>query len=185
MNIRKASFGFCFILVITMVCSVACLGQSQQPAEAASLKAFLQSNLRRLPLPDDETTRYFDAWVDLNGDGKQEVIVYIISRRSCGSGGCPTLVLANEGSSYRVVTRITITRPPIRVLPTVSHGWRNLTVQVRGGGIQEPYEAELRFDGVSYPTNPSSVQPVARGVSGEILLPESANYITNGKPLYQ
>jgi len=189
-------FNSAFVMILAMMtCSAfagfACLGQSkQQPGVAApiegSLKTFLQDYLKKPRLSDDETTRYFDANVDLNDDGKQEIIVYIMGRRSCGSGGCNTLVLAREGSSYRVVTNITISRPPIRALSKLSHGWRSLTVWVQGGGILPGYEAELPFDGTSYPSNPS-VLPARRltqGVSGEIVLPESTNDIRNGKPLY-
>ncbi len=53
------------------------------------------------------------------------------------------------------VTNISITRPPIRVLPTVTHGWHDLGVMVAGGGIIPGYEARLRFDGHSYPSNPT------------------------------
>ena len=75
------------------------------------------------------------------------------------------LVLARDGNTYRVVTRTTITRPPIRVLSTRSNGWHDIAVWVQGGGSQQGYEAELSFDGKSYPANPSV--PPARRLSGE------------------
>ena len=72
----------------------------------------------------------------------------------CGTGGCTTLILAPRDSGYELVTKITITRRPIRVLDSKTNGWRDLSVIVGGGGIS-PYEAKLPFDGKTYPSNPS------------------------------
>jgi hypothetical protein len=112
------------------------------------------------------------SFVDLNDDGEKEVIVHVISQSVCGTGGCPTLVLAPQQSPFRVVSRISITRPPIRVLNTKSHGWHDLAVWVAGGGIQPGYEAALRFDGKSYATNPTvppaHLESSVRWASGHI-----------------
>jgi hypothetical protein len=143
---------------------------SSKPDE--SLKKFLQRYLTDQPLDEDQTTRYVYVFVDLKGDGKQEAIVYITGRSWCGSGGCPTLILAPAGPSYRIVSKILITRPPIRVLTSTSNGWHSIGVWVRGGGIQPGYEAELRFDGKTYPLNPS-VPPARRlteNTAGEIVV---------------
>jgi len=131
-----------------------------QPAAAFSsaeqpLKKFLQNYVKDPHSDGDKTCRYLDAFVDLNGDGKQEAIVFLTGDSWCGTGGCRTLVLARKGASWKVVTHITITRPPIRVLSSTSHGWHDISVWVQGGGIQPGYEAELRFDGKNYPGNPS------------------------------
>lgn len=137
-------------------------------------------------MPLDETIRYSESFIDLNRDGKDEVIVYLMGRTICGSGGCNTLVLTPEGSSYRIVTNIRISRPPIRVLDSVSDGWRTLTVWVVGGGIVAGYEASLPFNGTTYPPNPSvdPASPLTMEASGETVIPASAHDINNGKPLY-
>jgi hypothetical protein len=159
----------------------------QQPAGPSStaedsLKRFLQNYVRGKDLADDKTARYSCAFVDLNGDGKDEAIVYLKSRNWCGSGGCVAFILVRKDSSYRVVTRTTITRPPIRVLTGASNGWRNIGVWVQGGGIQPGYEAELRFNGKKYPSNPS--MPPARRltakVPGQVVISSS----DDGTPLY-
>jgi hypothetical protein len=157
--------------------AVACFGQSRPPSSPLimpddSLRGFLQRYLRRPSSTDDKTARYQNAWVDLSGGGKKEAIVYIVSQRWCGSGGCITLVLTPEGASYRVVTKIRITRPPIRVLATSSHGWHDIGVWVQGGGIQPGYEAKLQFDGKTYPSNPSipPALPEAGKVEGKVVI---------------
>jgi len=87
------------------------------------------------------------------------------------------LVLAPEAASYRLVTKITITNPPIRVLNSSSNGWRNLAVWAQGGGLQPGYEAELRFDGKAYPTNPSvpPARPLNGNVAGQVVISSSEN----------
>jgi hypothetical protein len=121
-----------------------------------SLKKFLQGYAGK-PWPEFEQeskTRYSAAFVDLAGDGTHQVIVYLSGRAWCGSGGCVTLVLSRIGPSYEIVTKITISRPPIRILNTESNGWKDITVQVAGGGLAG-HEAKLPFNGKTYPSNPS------------------------------
>jgi len=137
--------------------------QEPDSVRAVSLRVVLQKYLGE-PDPSFEkkaATRYASAFVDLKDDRTKEVIVYVSGRGWCGSGGCVMLILAPEGESYRVVTRTTVTRLPIRVLTTKSNGWHDISVVVAGGGIQPGYEAELSFDGRTYPSNPT-VSPARR-----------------------
>jgi len=43
----------------------------------ASLKEYLQSYVKRRDRSEDRTTRYIDAFIDLNADGVPEAIVYL------------------------------------------------------------------------------------------------------------
>ena len=121
------------------------------------------------------TGRFIASFTDLNGDGKPEAIVHLTSNEWCGSGGCTTLVLVPDDDSWRVLSEISISRPPIRVLSTKSNGWRSIGVWVQGGGIQIGYEAELRFDGKKYPANPSvaPARPIVGKIEGEVVIPAS------------
>ena len=175
------------ILALTSVaCSAfligTCLGKAQQktdarPSEAeVSVKQFLQT------FDGDKTARYVAAFHDLNADGKPEAVVYLMGRKWCGSGGCETLILTPDGRSWKIVAKITITRPPIRVLSETSNGWRDIGVWVQGGGVRPGYEAEIPFDGKTYPSNPS-VLPARRlleKTSGEVLIPS----LPETKPLH-
>ena len=161
---------------------------AQPPARSTSspedtLKTFLQRYLGPKGPNADKTTRYLPAFVRLSGGTRREVVVYITGQSWCGSGGCTTLVLAPERSSYEVVTKITITRLPIRLLSTESNGWHDIAVRVEGGGIQPGYEADLSFDGKRYPPNPSS--PPARISTGKeeghVIIPVTSE----GIPLYE
>ena len=177
MDVRGANRPAVFLafFICVWVASAQRLPKAQSAEEEASLKSFLQNELRMPPLDDDKTTKYLAAFVDLNGDGTSEAIVYVTGRTWCGTGGCFMLILARAGTSWRIVTETTITRTPIRVLSTASNGWRNITVWVQGGGIQPGYEAELRFDGKIYPENPSvpPARRLTRKVPGQIILSSS------------
>lgn len=159
--------------------------------QEASLQGFLQAYLKNPVLGNIRSTRYFANFVDLKGDGAREAIVYIMDDEHqwfqhhwCGSGGCTMLVLAPTGSSYEVIARVTITRPPIRVLVTRSHGWHDIGVWVQGGGIQPGYEARLSFNGKTYPSNPSVLpaRRLAKHIPGDTVIPLTA--FEQAKPLY-
>jgi hypothetical protein len=179
MTVAVVAFGL-------MVLASTCLAQPQHRLssdQVNSLKKFLQNYVGNSD--DDRTTEYSSAFVDLRDDGTQDVIVYLTGDGWCGSGGCTTLILVPKDSSYEVVTKITIVRPPIRILVTKLNGWHDIAVRVQGGGIIKAYEAKLSFNGRTYPRNPS-VPPARRlveKVAGEEVVPITA-LIEKGTPLY-
>jgi hypothetical protein len=131
-----------------------------------------------------DDTRYAVGFVDLNEDGIDEAIVYLLGRYWCGTAGCQTLVLTRSGDSYRPVTRILATRPPIRALRLRAHGWRTLTARVRGAGPSD-FEAEFPFDGKSYPMSaaPGYASRLRSNAEGDVVIPASAGDIRNGRVL--
>jgi hypothetical protein len=141
------------------------------PAAAEQPNPFISKYLQnRFHLP--AAPSYKLAEVDLNGDGRPDSIVYLTDPNFCGSGGCNLYVLSPVSGSYRLLMRATIVQLPIRLLPSLSHGWRDIGVTVSGGGIVRPYEAALKFDGHRYPSNPSMPPaiPLHRPV-GRVLIP--------------
>jgi hypothetical protein len=128
-----------------------------------------------------DDARYAVGFVDLNGDGIDEAIVYLMGRDWCGTGGCQTLVLTRSGDSYRSAGRILATRPPIRALGEKAHGWRTLTALVRGGVVPDEFGAKLPFDGNSYPVSaaPAYAARLLGNVEGAVVIPASAADIRN------
>ena len=80
------------------------------------------------------------------------------------------------------MANILITRPPIYVLSDASKGWHSIGVLVAGGGILQGYEAELRFNGKTYPLNPSV--PPARRLKGKVMGEIVIHSMQDAKPLY-
>ena len=157
---------------------------AERNREERRVRDFLLAYLEGDPsnIEQQRPTTYILAFADLNGDGRDEPLVYLEGRNWCGSGGCNLLILADTGRSYTVVGDSTIVQLPIRILTTTSNGWRDIAVWVQGGGIQPGYEARLPFDGRRYPRNPS-VKPsrrAGRNAPGEVIVPKGAE----GQPLY-
>jgi hypothetical protein len=106
----------------------------------------------------------------------EEVIVYLTGDGWCGTGGCTILVLSPTSSDYKLISKITIARPPVRVLSTTSNAWHDISVLVQGGGIQPGHYAKLPFNGKTYPSNPSvpPAQPITQNAAGEIMIDSTA-----------
>jgi hypothetical protein len=188
---RKHFLDFIRTIVVGVVAGVmflgaSCLAQPQQESSTdrdGSLKHFLQSYVGLPPDGGDDDTQYSAAFVDLRDNGAREVVVYLSGSAWCGTGGCTMLILAPEGASYKVVTKTTVTRLPIRMLATKSNGWHDISVVARINGNEPLYESVLSYNGKTYPTNPS-VPPAHRlkgKVEGKTVMSEKAE----DKPLYQ
>lgn len=117
---------------------------------------------------------YEAAFVDLDGDGKQDIVAYASGPEYCGSGGCSMGVLRATGKGYDTIGRTTVTQLPIRLLSSRSHGLHDLGVAVSGGGASE-HVVRLRFDGRRYPSNPTSLPDTATTSSdvGRVLIPSA------------
>jgi hypothetical protein len=163
-----------------MFLTFSCHAQQQQRPNAfqeSSVKSFLQSFVG-VPLHErDKITRYSAVFVDLKADSSQEVIVYLTGPSWCGTGGCTMLILAPEGTSYKVVTITTVMRLPIRVLTTKTNGWHDISVEARAEG-----EVKLSFDGKTYPSNPTvpPARPLRNKVPGRVVISDT----TENMPLF-
>jgi hypothetical protein len=172
MSVRAITRG---LLALGLICGAAATAMAAD--DVASVHAFLKGYLKD---GDPATTKVAIAFADLNSDGANEVVAYVMGPDWCGSGGCDALVLTPEGSSFKVVMDASVSQLPISVLPARSHGWSDLGVAIGGGGGQSGI-AEMKFDGKTYPDNPTA--PPAKLLKGDgggkILIPDSAE----GDPL--
>ena len=164
-----------WLVILLAVCSCA-------TAQEGALRRFLQNYVGSPGSNEGKVTRYIAAFVHLRDDDTQQAIVYLTNDGWCGSGGCTMLILESDGSTYRVITKVMTTRPPIRVLSTKTNGWHDLAVRVQGGGVVHAYEAKLPFNGKSYPIRPSvpAARPLATEIAGEVIVSTSVV----GEPLY-
>jgi putative lipoprotein len=113
------------------------------------------------------------ALVDLNGDGQKDALILLQSPYWCGSGGCTMLVFKGTKSGYKFVSRSTLIRGPVLVSTSKTRGWRELVVEVSGGGAPSKRVA-LKFDGRKYPLNPSTKRALPTGTpeGGTTVFPE-------------
>jgi hypothetical protein len=124
---------------------------------------------------------YISAFKDLNGDGKEEAIVYLTGPDWWQS----TVVLTPHGSSYRVMSHAAL-NPPIRVLPATStDGWKKLSGRSpRGGGDMTLYETSFSFDGKRYTEDEKGKSPDRTPDSLGELAMERLDASQQGEPLF-
>ena len=119
---------------------------------AAKIRSFLTKNLLKddLKLMEKNDRKFQYEEVDLNGDGENEYLVGFKNSYFCGSGGCTYYLLHNDGS---VITVFTVAHAPfIALIVSKTNGWKDLLVKSDGS------LRHLKFDGKTYPANPSVVQ---------------------------
>jgi hypothetical protein len=93
--------------------------------------------------------RYIYSRVDLNGDGKEEVFVYLLGSIFCGTGGCNLLLFTDGENGYSLVNNFPISRTPVIVSPERTEGWNNIVRLESGGGAPASYVRHT-FNGEHY-----------------------------------
>ncbi len=168
------------VVLVALALLAGCDAVSAQPQFERSLVAALHE----IYSEDSGDARYFLRWLDLNGDGVSEAIVHVVGSLVCGTGGCDTHIFARRRGSYELVSTIGLSRPLVVASPRRSRKWRNLIVYVAGGGVLPGHYVELKYDGRSYPENPT-VEPVkrVRGRPRGMVLIKPYTVYTQGKPL--
>lgn len=107
--------------------------------------------------PGEDNVRYYYNHVDLNEDGASETFVYLTGPILCGTGGCSGLILQRVNGGYKIISRFSLVRTPVIISNDKTNGWKDIIMYVSGGGIEPGYKV-LKFDGHTYPLNPS-IQP--------------------------
>ena len=162
-------------LILSLALAPAFASRASGSQDDASVRAWLRDRLGPPPSVSEFNgpPRYTLAWADLNGDGQPEAIIYVSGPGWCGSGGCGMYILQKRGSGFRLRADTSITRTPIAVLTTRTHGWRDVSVLVVGGGILPGYRAKLQFDGWKYMSNPSMAYAVKGRPPQHTVIPSS------------
>lgn len=139
-------------MLMPLMCALGLMPISAALQAADALPAEIVQTIRK----DDvgNALRYLTSRVDLDDDGRPEILVYLIGPMVCGSAGCGLHVFRPVSTGYVRVAQTSVTRLPIRVARAKSAGWRNLIVHTSGGGARGR-DVELRFDGRTYPANPT------------------------------
>ena len=158
-------------LLLLAIWSAPTTAQSAATTATGIIPPSVETALREMYARGNGEIRYFAAAINLNVEGYPEIIVHVVGDAVCKSGGCDTLVFEPTGTSFRHVATIRSTRLPIRVSPVRSHDWRNLIVNVSGGDGR-PRDVELRYDGTTYPSNPTTA-PAHRdsGIVTQVAIP--------------
>ncbi|MEQ9120225.1 alpha/beta fold hydrolase [Fulvivirga sp.] len=123
---------------------------------------------REVKIMTEKDRKYQFYKIDLNEDGMDEVLIRFESTFFCGSGGCTYLLL---DANFNTITQFTVMNAPIYVEPKTENGWKLLLVRSEGE------LKELKFEGGSYPTNPSVLPKApydAPSINAEVLFDDAS-----------
>jgi len=93
--------------------------------------------------------RYVYGRADLDGDGRDEVMVYLMGSIFCGTGGCNLMIFSEGANGYTLINDFPISRVPVIVSKEKSNGWNHLVRLESGGGAPASYVVHA-FDGRRY-----------------------------------
>ncbi|KAJ50129.1 hypothetical protein BD780_004236 [Clostridium tetanomorphum] len=110
--------------------------------------------------------RYYFNRVQLNDNIEPETFVYLVGPQFCGTGGCSAAIFKCENGEYKLLSKVTLVNNPIIITNNFTNGYRDIIMYVSGGGAKEAYSI-IKFDGTSYPQNPSLQPKVSPGTKLE------------------
>jgi len=93
--------------------------------------------------------RYVHAATDLDGDGREEMLVYLMGSLFCGTGGCTLQVYRPAPGGYALVNDFPVSRLPVVAADRQTNGWRDLWRLESGGGAPATYVRHV-FNGERY-----------------------------------
>lgn len=145
--------------------------KGQDEIDFSSVKYYCSENIRDKKLEKaimdslgleeyKDDIRYYYNRIDINDDNKPEVFVYLTGIPVCGTGGCTAAIFSEDEDRYRLLSKFTLVNNPIIITDNRTNGYRDIVMDVYGGGINRIY-ATMKYDGNSYPSNPS-VEPRVR-----------------------
>lgn len=147
---------------ISLLFLTAAIGMNLFGSEMKSLKSesvrdreIEESLIREFDLKrGEDKINYMYNRVDLNGDGKNEVIVYAYGPMIGGTGGDSGLVLKERSEGYDTISKFSQLRIPIVISDKKTKGWKDIILSVSGGGAESGM-VEMKFNGKKYPSNPT------------------------------
>ncbi len=128
---------------------------------------------------------YRSVGVDLNGDGKAEILALLEGEDWCASTGCTLAIFEKGNHGYRPVATIRRVWGPVIITNERRNGWSDLVVDTGKRSLGQ--RVRLRFGSRGYPGNAVTLTPMPSDieVNGEVvieraeLMPQLAS---NSKP---
>ncbi len=95
-------------------------------------------------LPTEERGCFMYAFEDLDGDGRDEILVFVETFGQCGTAGCPLYVMKWFGPRLRVTSRSDLVRN-VFLAPWARRGWRPIYVEQWGEVIKRVTAKDGRY----------------------------------------
>jgi len=101
--------------------------------------------------------RYLRRQVDLEGDGRPELLALVVGSYACGSRGCTLMVFRDGKDNLELLAESGLFQSPLRLLAGRHGGWRDLGMPGSRDGVASGW-LELQFDGLAYRPGPLQAQ---------------------------
>jgi hypothetical protein len=108
--------------------------------------------------------------IDLNGDGREDALVLLQSRRHCSARGCTLLVFERVGEEYELHSRLLLGRTPLIATESRTGGWRDLVAPMTSSAAGMRLMV-VKHTPRGYPDDPAQLAavPATREVRGRVL----------------
>lgn len=126
-------------------------------------------------------TRYYYNYVDLNGDGINEIFAEVVGPYVSKSGEDNAVIYKESNGILEEIDDFSFVRNPVIISEEKTNGWSNIVVESSGYGNEKKY-AVLKYDGDSYSdVNESETINSIKDISGVAII---SNDMENGNGLY-
>ncbi|MEA4813940.1 MAG: hypothetical protein VB112_03390 [Oscillospiraceae bacterium] len=158
------------------------------PSETAQNDELKQLIISTFAVPEEyvNDTYYFYNYVDLNGDGTDEIVASVVGPYVSGNGGDSGLIIFMEDGKMVVNKQLSLVHMPLIVSDETIGGWKMIIAPYSGGGEESAYHMlRINDEGEKYFNIPDgdSIETL-EGVTGTaILYNDAAADIANGTAL--
>lgn len=123
-----------------------------------------------IPESDLAGTRYYYNYVDLDGDGKEEIFCAVIGSYTSGSGGDSALWVKEEGQHLEIAQAFTLVSTPVIVADDADSRAKKLILRRSGGGAETEYVELTLQDGVYTNVADAPTIDAVDGISGTAII---------------
>ena len=140
------------------------------PNSAARANAAVEAAMAAREIREIPAHRH--AFVDLDGDGADDLLAFLDDPNWCTDGACTLLVFHREAGDDVLVAEVAPVRTPIAVGVKVPGSWRDILVTVGGTEGVPQGTVALQRDGIGYPEDPTLMAALASDVapSAEVVI---------------
>ncbi len=141
-----------------------------------------------LEIPEEylSKTMYYYNYVDLNGDGADEILTVVMGPYTSGTGGSTALhIVQTPDMEMHVNQKFTLIQTPVIISDKVTKGCKEIIVMRSGGGAEANYVVLTASDGQYKDVNDGTVIKDLKGVSGTAIMSNDIlKDMEEGKALY-
>ncbi len=91
--------------------------------------------------------------VDLNNDGRLDLLLYVVGPQACGTGGCGLYIYRNLGDKFELINSVSVVQG-VYLADTYTNSYRDLVIAIGGGGGKSA-SIKIQYNGKNYPDNAS------------------------------